>query len=593
MAESSDLKWKIDKLLRLDTPVYETERILVALLLWTRTSEYGELWEVHSQLIPWILHWARISSSSPLFLRLFAQVYLHAHVERIEPRLEPLGGILLDAWKAMDVPQDVPAAVYKWLEQKQDRDEFLCELVLHKLILSDGGVCDDETNNTANNNNDDIQSDAETMFQETLRQLLDQNTSQCVSSQEWAALFWNETHTGGKISYWTPLLQWWIEHENHNETSRNDETNPRRVWAAVILETVMKQLAANDGENRMDWQVDKEVARKYAKFLMICAVDPNGANDSSIRTLAWSAIAMSVKASGWGWTLNSPSTSRLGKAHNMCTFIRLACGEWKIQLERSLQERMPADDNIITIQTCAQVLAHGFTYLQEIATGEDTQSSSFSPEALLHLRRSMEEAMHTTVEYLSTEDASKSLEISKTAACLFGPFLTEWDVFLEKNMEIMLNALAFSVDVSKDNLAVHNALLAGLTTVLASSEGDSSRIDSLNQFHLLGQRLEDFLISCFDQIKNNGEDTNQEGTLQWCSQIIDLWTSMVRDRKMTKLIESVRLCLQLVLAPGPIENNLDVSRLAFCYITLQGDVPPSNEDAALLKIALGKAHLGE
>jgi hypothetical protein len=585
MTENSDLRWKIDKLLRVKTttPLYETECLLIALLLWTRTSDYVDLWDVHPHLIPWLIRWAQRSSLSPLFGRLLAQVYLHADLS--ETNLEPLGRILFDTWKTIGVIiQDVPAAVYKWLEQKKDRDDSLRELVVCRLILSNR-IGDGEPNHS---NTDIKDSDAEAVFQETLRQLLNQNSSPDVSSQEWASLFWNDE---GNISYWTPLLQWWIESVNKSdETLKNEEQQSKRIWATVLLETVMKQLAVKDKENRMDWQIDDEVARKYVKFLMVCIVDPNDAHDSSLRTLAWSSMAMSIKASGWDWILHSSVNSRLGRAHNMCTFIRLASGEWKIQIERALQETTPTEENSITLQSCAQIIAHGFTYLQQIASDEDPMSNSFSPEASLHMRRSMEEAMHTSVEFLTTEDIVRLPEIRKTAIRLFGPFLTEWDVFLERNTETLLHALAISVDFCKD-LSVQNAVLAGLTTVLASSEGDDSRIDALNQFHLLDHRLEDFLVSCFDQIGNGGEVSHQEGTMQWCSQIIDLWTSMTAERKITKVLGSIRSCLERSLAQGRSGTNLDLSSLALCYITLQGDVPPSDEDAALLQIAIEKAQL--
>ncbi|GAX09627.1 hypothetical protein FisN_19Lh087 [Fistulifera solaris] len=536
MSENSDLRWKIDKLLRVKAPLFETERNLVALLLWTRTNDYADLWDVHPHLIPWIVRWAQRSSLLPLLGRLLAQVYLHADLSNT--KLEPLGRILFDTWKNSGVMiQDVPAAVYKWLEQKKDRDEFLRELVLCRLIFSNRTGEDEESNHS---NTDIKDSDAEAVFQETLRQLLNQNSCSSVTSQDWASLFWNDE---GKISYWTPLLQWWIESNNKSdETLKNEEQQSKRIWAAVLLETVMKHLAVKDKENRMDWQVDDEVARKYVKFLMVCVVDPNDAHDSSLRTLAWSSMAMSIQASGWDWILHSSVTCRLGKAHTMCTFIRLAAGEWKIQLERSLQEETLAEESSITLQTCAQIIADGFTYLQQVASDEDIMQRSFSPEASLHLRRSMEEAMHTTVEFLTTEDAVRFPDIAKTAVRLFCPFLTEWDIFLERNTETLLHALAISVDFCKDDLSVQNAIIAGLATVLASSEGDDSRIDALNQFHLLDDRLGDFLVSCFDQIDNSGEVSQEEGTLQWCSQIIDLWTSMTEKRKILRVLASVRGC---------------------------------------------------
>jgi hypothetical protein len=504
------------------------------------------------------------------------------HADGSETKFGPLGKILWDTWKSSGgMISDVPAAVYKWLEQEKDRDEFLRELVVRRLIFSNRMSEDEESNDC----NTDIQ-DSEAVFQETFKQLLNQNTSPSVSSQEWASLFWNDER--GKISFWTPLLQRWIESEN-DETLKSEEQPLKRIWATVLLETVMKHLS--DKDVRMDWQVDDDVARTYAKFLMVCIVDPNDAHDSSLRTLAWSSLAMSIQASGWNWLLHSSVTSRLGKAHSMCTFIRLAAGEWKIQLERALQEATLAEETRIILQTCAQIIADGLTYLQQIASDEDVMSNSFSPEASLHLRRSMEEAMHTIVEFLTTEDAVKLPDILKTAVRNFGPFLTEWDVFLERNADTLLHALAISVDFCKDDLAVQNALLAGLTTVLASSEGDGSRIDALNQFHLLGHRLEDFLVSCFDQIGHGCEVSQQEGALQWCSQVIDLWTSMTETRNISRVLSSVRSCLERSLAKQQNGIDLDLSSLALCYITLQGDVPPSDEDAALLQIAFERAQL--
>lgn len=220
---------------------------------------------------------------------------------------------------------------------------------------------------------------------------------------------------------------------------------------------------------------------KFHRMLLSHVISPamgsTNRDDSTLRAMAWQTLVTLVEINDWNWMILSshhattpttsssssslndpamvtpnvfPSTSVLGRASLLCTWIRLASGELRIQLQSLLIHH---DDNITfnnynTNNTkeqqghhqhhqqpqsslhggwqatalpvghgCARLLQSVVRYLIRLAD-QPHIPMPIEGEALLHLRQSLEQALWTAVEYLSIASAASA---SAAETNLLGP----------------------------------------------------------------------------------------------------------------------------------------------------------------------------
>ena len=219
------------------------------------------------------------------------------------------------------------------------------------------------------------------------------------------------------------------------------------------------------------------------QLLLAHVVSPiHNESNASLRALAWQTMITLVEACGWQWVLmiataqNSsdfgqadaiPSSSRLGMAANLCTWIRLASGEWQIQLQaissnssnsvssyamseipissdhrvsatsiggQGSQHATPSDRSNSNIRAgttaggaspgwqqatalpvgnaCARLMigvVHFCVKLEEQQHHPKRRMPQLSVDALFHLRASLQTSLFTTVEYLQLQHQEQQL----------------------------------------------------------------------------------------------------------------------------------------------------------------------------------------
>ena len=397
-----------------------------------------------------------------------------------------------------------------------------------------------------------------------------------------------------------------------------------------------------------------KVQASVLKLILAHVSSPLGSTASEeLRLLAWTTCAAWVDALGCHWMLlssdhnnnnsqdSSPylpsavydgrggSSSRSwGSASHLCALSRLASGEWRIQLGYRLTKYDGSATSSTTttihgsssseeeqqragiVQGCGQLLGSLISYLTELA--DEVESKDFSkskrsipPEALLHLRDSLEDAFHSTYNYLfqlAKSNVSPERRDQEDAVILqmLPTLLTEFDVFDgQTNMDSdeVLTALRFAMENAL-NLGARARITTCLAGVLGSAREDSHRVLLLKEHELLGSKLQSFLVQSW---VINGEsgitDDSFLRSIPWTCHLTELWYSIRMEYQAElrlpidarNISTSVIGWLRFVLSGSPTRSPEVVAAItscAGCFITLQGGSPPNDEDGKILLAAL-------
>lgn len=473
---------------------------------------------------------------------------------------------------------------------------------------------------------------------------------------------------GQEPSFWMSAMKWWlgIERQSKSRTKNysGDEVEKkdrercskamgyRQSWAELLLLLASRMVAvspktlkpilvlgnANDGG-----------ASSYLLQLLLASVVSVELDSDQLRIAAWSTLAVLVDSCGWKWLMRnqhqgkerqedaSKTVTALGRAADICTLIRLAVGEWRIQLSwlvdvssTTMQDGVRGGgDRLVLIKACADVLVEAINFIvllaDQVGDGapdDDDKVTQTSPssslpltvDAVLHLRHSLIEALNNTIEcFCLVEQPRQSLPRSYASAVrVLGVFLTELDVFeahqqyelpaindnvnqdKESNrigvlLEVLATAMRLetkSTDVvgRNDDLVVvaRFCVLPALLSLFVCSQGDPARVSLLKEADLLGDTILDFLQACW--VDATIETSNLE-TIQCASQVADLWNSFVADtNQYGALIYTDDK--QSKLSRAIIEW---IRRLLGAIMPQQSKQPPGNENVQLIVSTLSSA----
>ncbi|KAL9187014.1 hypothetical protein ACHAXT_010734 [Thalassiosira profunda] len=148
-----------------------------------------------------------------------------------------------------------------------------------------------------------------------------------------------------------------------------------------------------------------------------------------------------ASANDWWWfpSGGKENEHQLGATWPLCTLVRLAAGEFRLGLGRFMafleREETSTDDKdaelISEIDACAGIVAEATRLMTSIAEDEDSLSS-WSPDAILHIRTSLEDALNSTVQYFNSlpEESMKrrgsgSDEIGRSCCLVMGTIAAE------------------------------------------------------------------------------------------------------------------------------------------------------------------------
>ena len=304
-------------------------------------------------------------------------------------------------------------------------------------------------------------------------------------------------------------------------------------------------------------------------------------NDThDIRVMAWTTAAHLIETFGWDWMILDSQQHALGPAKHMCTLVRLASGEWRIQLGHACLE----DSNTRTnkesplLAPCGRSIIAAFHALITMA---ESSSTSMSSDALLHMQHSFHDAYHSTVSYLSMVQ-----EGTKTTARLLGCFLQEfsvWDEFLEGvTIHDVLQATRVALTMQVPEL------LPCLVTIMDSAkDGD---INVLLESGLLSESLVDY-VSLFWSMKNDnyGDDKDSDNeTVSWACQVIDLWYSLTTPAPSIALPLAKHLLHWIDCNSTAWNASSDgvLSAVIGSYVVLMGEKRPSDRASRIIERAL-------
>lgn len=426
--------------------------------------------------------------------------------------------------------------------------------------------------------------------------------------------------------FYQPLLSKWLL-EPSKKSKRRHPHEVRRLWAEVLLVTLQaraQSLAAVAASASLQTMLNKDstFSADLVRFIFACVIDSSDDESSSstkdlLRVAAWSTVGTLVQVVGWDWLFVRPTNSSLrssgslGVAGKLCALIRLAAGEWKIQLaalvyaEDQQQQNQQNDENdpqspsclfVPLIDACGVVLVEAVKYVVQLAEQTNHESSIplLSGDSILHIRRSLEESLNVTGQYLGLSEQRLN-QVDCAAIRVFGALLTEMDVFentlgasMSETMKVpdqecvSLQALLVALRISMADVESQEHLLPGLANVLASAHGVESREKLLEDYGLLSEALLLFFES-------HCRSATNLSSASWACQVIEMWVSMEKgifetSRLQAFLIQYLERMSQQQKRTAEMVDAL--SAVVSCYAALQGDEPPGEPDSTILKQVL-------
>lgn len=483
----------------------------------------------------------------------------------------------------------------------------------------------------------DIDEDAQSLFRSTLTTLLDATT--IVGDTETSAtknmvllgrIFQRGAtrivkSTGRLPRFFESLLKAWLEKQTDHPT-----------MVANLLLTTAQQCPAKPRSSKNTTLINPPKAEIYhgvVRLVLACIVSPDESTttftkdeETPLAVAAWSTLLHWIELYGWDWMMQKPqednnqnsASSSLGAAVHVCTFVRLAAGECKIQLEENLVllsstasqhqhhgAQYDANKNVKTIcnrrlELCVQFLVAVVQQYLAVALDGDSTNTMLPGDAVRHLQRSLEETLVVTAEYLVL--ASERPAASVFAVRLFAVLLTELDAFTVGhgannddgiNMEqarmlkapahddslyeeSVVQALRVAVDHAKDSITI-GFVLRGLLPVMLAAEDIGSRVELL--LEVLGDCMTRFLARAF------GDRTATSCSLLRCAcEVLELYHHLGAVYEVTTLQRAIEDSLEFLLSKRSTVKEIcaTLGQLVCTYAVLQGDNPPENEKTALI-----------
>lgn len=575
------IRWKIDRLL-VENPKFFHEQRLAVLLLCTRLSDASSVVERHPELITFAVHLLQ-DIHEEVYLRLAAQFMSRigsSSVNIVQRCASALGHELLLRLRRRKcdrsiVDLEILSSLQGYFAAMQSQARLLdAKLIdLWEIIVQDtspgkhGGYTATTTTETSNDN-------AQLLMIQTITALLDQTTSIDESSGDIEALWIaHSTHLVWTFceyliqqqyipSIFQKILQWWVA--DNQSTQEN-----RRHWAKVLF-LCAQQMAELSTFQKM-LRSDANTASCLARFILASVVSTSS---DELRTMAWSTTANVLNHCGWDWLWTNQTNGTLGSAQTIGTMIRLASGEFKIQLNISLHSD---DINDSVLRACAQVLVCAVDFVVQIADQANDHKLPLSADAILHLRQSLEDTLNSASEYLClSQQRNDTIDVAVVE--VFSALLAEFDIFESSEAE---NPYLDSVRIVLAMPHTNFKFLPALASILSAAQNDKYRVDTLKENGVLGDSLRRFLERTWINI------TNYLDSIQWACEVTELFWTMSDVAISSTLEHAVISWIESSLEERPSKELANVlPSVIACFTTLHGDEYPDDRDATILQNAL-------
>ena len=299
-------------------------------------------------------------------------------------------------------------------------------------------------------------------------------------------------------------------------------------------------------------------------------------DDSNMRMLSWTTAAHLIDTLGWDWMIFSKDTNiggasaALGLQKHPCTMIRLASGEWRLQLTNMCLE--PTQESPL-LDPCGRVIVAAFEYLLQ-------QPHQMSPDALLHVRHSFQDVHHATVSYWTTTMTTDVTNIASaaTTARVLGCLLTEfsiWDSSPEEVNELLQATRVVFVAAIPPSLLLPPDVLPVLVAILDSAI-EECQVEALVESGILEQ---DCWVNYLTEFWTRPELTNVEHSILWACQANDLWYAMASPspKVALPLAKAVLRWIELAVFSSVLSAAIG------SYVVLMGEKIPSQRDASIIE----------
>ena len=394
-------------------------------------------------------------------------------------------------------------------------------------------------------------------------------------------------------SFWTSILEkWWSKRSTERASSL--ETRQRKDWTIVLLELFIEACEKRQSTEYYDWRAFWSVGSRWECWTRLIT-SSLAVDDALLRSLAWTSVAHLIETTSWENILVLDSTSGWS-----VSIVRVAVGEAKIQLGWIVSsDETLSDDRQILIRATCRVLVQCVDLVRELTDSEPHDSDKESSPVLTiasiqSLHRSLEEALDMAVQYLNLTDR-RVPSVDLSVIQVFGSLLTEFDVFVRPHhsrqyeltgedtdsgdQEVNTTLLALSAAVEICPPTSRRQLLLGLVAVLASAEGDKRRVRSLLRNRVLESPTIGLLKACWEE-----HDNVDSGVLDAASDTVALLLDVNPITPVTEVQSAILQWIRRECTRTTFNRTaLDLS-LA-CYVRLQGETPPAESDAAIIRHA--------
>jgi hypothetical protein len=426
-----------------------------------------------------------------------------------------------------------------------------------------------------------------------------------------------------KIPTYYPILLTLIGGNNNVSRARSLSLETQHAWYEVLL---LSTQALADGSCRQQY-LQRESDHNHVLLLprLLLALVSSPSSDDRLRSQAWTTMAILIETMGFDWTVTSKTTttttadiSQSSKKPTWCTLVCLGSAEWRIQVSRhateALDKAIPDPQQQPTeayhdtptiqllIESCGRFLLAVLAWAGRVADDEDGDSRQgvnvpLSSDALLTLRHSLDDAANVVVRFLTLPErqaAQCSPQIHGIACRVLGGLLTELDVWEDfprcgVSTRQVLQALRVAMTTSADdpNMTLTPFLVPALLTLLQTVEDDQARLELLRRAGILtDKRFVPVACNVFTTL-----DLDVLNVVPFACQLIELWLSLVPPIDTTRLKRTVINWIRqrlIELNKGSSSKLLTeaLSSAVGCFITLQGDTIPGDEDSDVIECAL-------
>lgn len=239
------------------------------------------------------------------------------------------------------------------------------------------------------------------------------------------------------------ILVWSIQ-SNQDESFDPDLRILRDGW---LMKNIRNCISRRP--NDTDLLRDPEMMDAMQKITLAHVVSPNA---HALRPMAWQTISEIMIYYGWSWIQKSSIKN------SICTWCRIACGEWKIQLEGDGNSLSQGSTRLSILDGCGKLL---ITIVQYLVDFDECpyKSIPLGMESILSIRQALEDTLSLTSTYLYTFPCASDDIESAIMINLWSELLSETQLSTAEAasnvMPCLGKLLLFSSDESLVRAVVH------------------------------------------------------------------------------------------------------------------------------------------